>query len=344
MGKKWVRVIVLGMLVALFMTSTSLQAYAKDKVYTLRIQSMFPKGTPFYHANEVVFERLSRMSNGRLKFMLFPAGSIVGSYELPGAIGKGTLDGGTTAGAYLAGKDLGYMFFTYIPGGGGITEEQGRAWWLFGGGLELARKAYAKLNLYYVAPQFGTPEVLISRVPIRTIEDFKGKRARFTGLAASIAKELGISVTDIPTEEQYTALETGLLDIVDPVGPPLIIYAQGMYEVAPFLITPGWHQVNTAVDFVFNLEKWKTLPPDLQLMIERESLCGALEGLFNTQMLNNAAMNKMVKKGVTVIRLPDEDVAKISQIAQKYINQLSTKSPLAAEIWKSMCDYVKKFE
>src|SRR5438093_1026229 len=75
-----------------------------------------------------------------------------------------------------------------------------------------------------------------SKVPIRSFEEFRGKRVRFPGgMIAEIFAHAGVSTVILPGGEVRSALERGVIDAADFVG-PANNYDLGFADVAKYII------------------------------------------------------------------------------------------------------------
>jgi TRAP-type mannitol/chloroaromatic compound transport system substrate-binding protein len=313
-------------------------AQKPDKVYTLRMQAMHPAGTGAYQRLVEITEKIEKTTGGRVQIKSFPAGALVGTHELPKAISDGVIDMGIIASAFMGGIDPGFMLFTTIPGGMGY--EEARLWFHFGGGLELLRESYIPHNIHILQPFFGTEEPLMSTVPIRTFDDFKGLSARFPGLGIMVATKMGMSVIDLPIEEHYTSMATGVLDVIDPSGAFEVVFSMGLHEAAPYAILPGWHQPFTQVELAINLAKWNELPDNLKAILEAEFMASAYNDYMATQMAETRAIQMMKEAGVEFIRLPEEEVNRILALTDTLMAERWSKmSPLATKIANSMKEF-----
>lgn len=78
--------------------------------------------------------------------------------------------------------------------------------------------------------------LICSKVPIRSFEEFKGKKIRYPGgMIAEIYASAGVSTVLLPGGEVYPALEKGVLDASDSVG-AAVNYYLGFAEVAKYII------------------------------------------------------------------------------------------------------------
>jgi TRAP-type mannitol/chloroaromatic compound transport system substrate-binding protein len=94
------------------------------------------------------------------------------------------------------------------------------AWSYQGDGLKLMEETYAAFNLVPrpgpgVAPQMAG----WFKKKISTIGDYKGLKMRIAGLGGKVIGRAGGSAVVIPGSEIYAALERGVIDAAEWVGP-----------------------------------------------------------------------------------------------------------------------------
>lgn len=104
--------------------------------------------------------------------------------------------------------------------------------------------------------------VMVSTKPIKTPEDFKGKRIITPGTFAPLWFEpLGGTRVWIPLPELYVGLERGLLD--GALLEPGMIWSGRLHEVAKYFIDVNFG-ASAAIGMWMNLDTWKALPPEVQ--------------------------------------------------------------------------------
>jgi hypothetical protein len=118
-------------------------------------------------------------------------------------------------------------------------------WFWKQGGIELVRDSYEKLGVYYLAPTIYGQEPIHAKSSIHSLDDMKGKKARFVGLALPVMQKLEVAATPMATAEVYDALAKGVIDFADRGG-LAANYDVGLYEVSKYIILPGFHQPVTA--------------------------------------------------------------------------------------------------
>jgi TRAP-type mannitol/chloroaromatic compound transport system substrate-binding protein len=178
---------------------------------------------------------IEEATGGRIQIELHPIGALVPPMETFDAVATGAVDLSLKTSMWWGGKEPAMVLLTSLPGS--FTHwYQLDFWYWRHGGIDLAREAFAKHNIYFVGPAaFGTPpfgaEMVMSRVPIRSIDDYKGLKVRSGGAAAKWFEAVGASVVSIPGPEISAALEKGVVDAAEWVGPTLN-WGLGLHELA----------------------------------------------------------------------------------------------------------------
>lgn len=107
---------------------------------------------------------------------------------------------------------------------------------------------------------------LITREPINSIEDFKGKRIRGYGVSTDVIEGLGGTAVPMAAPEVYTALERGVLDGV--YGFDFITaVAYNLHEIAPHFTDIG-DGPHAPAATVMNIDYWNSLPDNIQALCD----------------------------------------------------------------------------
>ena len=94
---------------------------------------------------ERLAKRIGELSDGRLQIQVFAAGELVPPFESFQAVSDGTVEVGSGASYYWAGKEPATQWFAAVPFG---MNAQGMAAWFHGGdGLKLWEEVYAPFGL-----------------------------------------------------------------------------------------------------------------------------------------------------------------------------------------------------
>lgn len=124
----------------------------------------------------------------------------------------------------------------------------------------------------YIAFQ---PSDILSKKPIRKLEDLQGLKVGAQGFSPEVAKALGVALVNLPYPELYTALQQGVIDAVfwvDAGFVPFKLHEVAKYHTALALNGGGaWT--------CFNTEAVGKLSPDLQQLFMQGLEPFAMQGV-----------------------------------------------------------------
>jgi TRAP-type mannitol/chloroaromatic compound transport system substrate-binding protein len=312
-----------------------------------RVQSAWDAGTAGYTAFQKYCANVKQLSEGKLEFQPLPAGAVVGTFEMFDAVKNGVLDAMHCFTIYWAVKLPATAFLSSYPLGLD-RPDQWETWFYELGGLQIARKAYQPHNMFYVGPIQHDLNLIHSKVPIRSFEEFKGKKIRFPGgMIAEIFSYAGVSTVILPGAEVYQALERGILDASDFVG-PAVNYDLGFSEVAKYIVmgpptTPCLHQPVDLMDLAVSLPKWNALSKHVQEIVIAATRQHSWDQYAFIQKENIAAWTKYREKGVQIIRLSEADIQKFRRYAIPMWFKWAKRDALAREAFASQLAFMKTF-
>jgi TRAP-type mannitol/chloroaromatic compound transport system substrate-binding protein len=310
-----------------------------------RIQTAWDAGTAGYTAFQKFCANVRELSEGKLLFQPFPAGSLVGTFEMFDAVKGGVFDAMHVFTTYWSGKMPVAAFLSSYPLGLD-RPDQWETWFYELGGLQIARKAYRAHNMFYVGPVQHDLNLIHSKIPIRSFEEFKGKKIRFPGgMTAEIFKHAGVSTSILPGGEVYQALERSVIDASDFVG-PAVNYNLNFGEVAKYIImgppsTPCLHQPVDLMDLTVNIAKWTALSKHLQEIVIAATRQHSWNHYAYIQKENIAAWEKFKAQKVQVLRLSEDDVQKFRRYAIPMWFSWAKRDPLAKEAFASQLAFMR---
>jgi TRAP-type mannitol/chloroaromatic compound transport system substrate-binding protein len=278
-----------------------------------RMQSSFPRSldTVFGGATYLA-QRVSKLTEGRFEIQPFAAGEIVGGLQVLDAVQNGTIDCGHTAGFYYLGKSPALVFDTGVPFG--MTPRQHTAWMRYGGGLELMREMYAPFGvIQFPAGNTGAQMGGWFRKEIKTVDDLRGLRMRAAGFLGTVFAKLGVVVQQIPAGDIYPALERGVLDAVEWVG-PYDDEKLGFNKIASFYYGPGVLELGASIAMIVGTAKWNELPPLYKEAFETACADANQDMLAKYDAYNVQALRRLVGAGVQ-LRFWSNDIMKALQTA-----------------------------
>jgi TRAP-type mannitol/chloroaromatic compound transport system substrate-binding protein len=312
-----------------------------------RVQTAHVAGTVGYRAFQKYCANVKLLSEGKVEFQPSPADAIVGTFEMFEAVKEGRLDAMHCFTVYWPGRIPVAAFLTSYP----LAldrPDQWETWFYELGGLQIARKAFQAHNMFYVGPIQHDLNIIHSKVPIRSFEEFKGKRIRLPGgMTAEIFSHAGVSTVILRGGEVYPALETGAIDAADFIG-PAVNYDLHFADVAKYIImgpptTPCLHQPVDLMDLSVNLVKWNALSKHLQEMVIAATRQHSWDHYAYIQKENIAAWDKYKAKGVQIIRLSEPDIQKFRRFAIPMWFKWAKRDALAKEAFASQLAFMKTF-
>jgi TRAP-type mannitol/chloroaromatic compound transport system substrate-binding protein len=306
-----------------------------------RIQTSWPAGVglaTFKSWCATIVEK----TGGELEFKGFGAKDVVGDFELFDAVKNGVLDAMNSFTLYWAGKLPATAFLSSYTLGPRYPHE----WDVFFyslGGLEVARDVFAKQGMYYVNRIHHGANIIHSKVPIRSIEDFRDLKLRVPGgMIAETFAAAGAKTTLLPGGEVFAALEKGTIDAADYTG-PAVNWDLGFQQVTKYISMgpPGLMSVYQPVDMmdlVVNMGVWNKLSSKMKSFVDTEvqAYSNAHHGAI--QKADMAAWEKFEKAGTEVSRLSAEDVEKFTKIAVPIWFKWANKDKDAARLFKPQLD------
>ena len=318
------------------------QVAGEQQVFHWRMVTMWPKNFPgLGSAPERFADNVARMSDGRLQIKVHGAGEIVPALGVFDAVSLGNVEMGHGASYYWGGKLKGAAFFTTVPFG--LTAQEQNGWLYFGGGIELWREAYEPYNLVPLAGgNSGLQMAGWFNREINSIEDLQGLKMRMPGIAGTVLGRLGGTPVTLPGGEIYTALQTGVIDATEWVG-PYNDQAFGLYEAAKYYYYPGWHEPGSTLEMIVNKQALESLPADLQAIVEVAARAANQDMLDEYTARNTDALQSLIENhGVQMKRLPDDVLLSLRETSDQVVREMVAGDELAERIYHSWRDYRDK--
>jgi TRAP-type mannitol/chloroaromatic compound transport system substrate-binding protein len=279
---------------------------------------------------------VEEMSGGRFRIEVFPGGQIMPQFDCFDAASKGTIEAFMGAPYYWPEKEPAVQWFSTVPFGmdpAGMT-----AWYYQGDGLRLWEETYAAFNLVPrpgpgIAPQMAG----WFRRKINTIGDYRGLKMRIPGLGGKVVAKAGGTVVLTPAADIYAALERGVIDASEWIG-PYDDMKLGLHNTARYYYYPGWHEPGTVTGFGFNKKAYDALPVDLRLTLDHAAEVVQIYGLTDYHVKNAIALERLkveFKGKVEVVQFPVPVLRDLKKLATEVVREESEKTPMARKVHAS---------
>lgn len=320
-------------------------ASAQGAGRTLRIQSSWQPGTTGFRIFEAWCDGLIELTDGEVGMKAFPAGAVAGDFQLVDAVRNGVLDGMNLFTVYWAGRMPAGVFLSAYPMGLNHPHHWDMLFNSYGGN-EVARELYQKNGLHFVGHVHHDMNLIHSKRPIRSLDDFNGLLLRVPGgIVADCFAAIGARTTLLPGSEVYPALERGTIEAADYTG-PAVNYDLGFQQVTDYIVmgppsTPCLHQPVDLMDISVSQRVWNSLSPRMQELLPQLVKAYSAIHYAGIQEANRAAWPKFAEAGVEVTRLSEEDAARFRQVAIPKWFEWANKDKDAARLFKLHLDVMQ---
>jgi TRAP-type C4-dicarboxylate transport system substrate-binding protein len=238
--------------------------------------------------------------------------------------------------------DIGYSHVYYTPGRMPVTE---------GAGLPLGvPSAYVGAHMTYdfinkfqpkewskvklLAIHDNAPSMVITKTPVRKLEDMKGQTIRAPGVPGNIVKALGGTPSPTPMMDVYDSLAKGVNDGV--WGPWEVLKTFRFGEVTKY-VTVCW-QIGASFPFylAMNKKSYNKLPRDLQTLVDVMS--GEYQERYALMWNEIEFAGKAfgTTKGMEYIELSDQEGARWQEAVEPaiatYIQDMAKKGYKESEV------------
>lgn len=316
-------------------------AIAQNKI-EWRMVTPWPRHAPGVGVNaQRLADKINEMSGGRLTVKLFAAGELVPPFECFDAVQTGTADMAHGSPYFWQGKSQAMHYFTGVPFG--LTAWEMGAWLRFGGGQELWDELYGQFGLKgFYAGSSGVQAGGWFRSEINSLDDLKGLKMRIAGLGGAVLRKLGAQVILTPPGEIFPAMQSGVVDAAEWVGPWNDL-AFGLHKIAKHYYSPSFHEGSAALECIVDKEKFAALPADLQKIVEYAAAASSDEALFDFTRHNARFLEVLVKEhGVILHTWPEDIVNALGKAAQEVMAELAATDAMTAKVSDSYMAYLKE--
>jgi TRAP-type mannitol/chloroaromatic compound transport system substrate-binding protein len=317
-------------------------AIAQGQTRRWRMVTSWPKRLPGPGMSaERIAQRIGALSGGRLEIAVSAAGEIVPAFEVLDAVGSGVAEMGHSAAFYWQGKEPAAAFFTTVPFG--LTPDEHVAWIDAGGGQALWDALYAPFGAKpFMGGNTGVSMGGWFRREIKSRDDVRGLKIRALGLGGEVYRRLGVIPQTTAPGEILVALQSGVIDGAEFVGPGSDI-ALGLYRFAPFYYGPGFNKPNGTGECIVALKAWEGLDAELKAIVTHACAAEASFALAEMERLNIEALATLTARdNMQLCIFPADLVAAARSTAAGVLAELADRSAAARQVHESYMAFRRK--
>ena len=303
-------------LVVVLLATTLISGCASEPAGPIEISyvTLLPKTQASMYVNFPAMDKIEEKSNGRIIFVNRGAGEAIPQNEQAPSVQRGVVDAAWTA------TDL---YASVVPGAAMISLAEISAYEDRNtGAYDLLVEMHEKAGLRFICREASPPGqsfAMMVNKKVNTPQELAGLKMVGFGIWDRVAASLGMSPVNVAFEEYYTAMQQGLIDAVG--SSPSLFARTNLAEVAGYVVKPPFYSITLA--FIMNLDKWNSIPKDLQTLIIDTMFEEAPQIEDDLIAENNVAFNKIIDTGAELIEFTGAD-------AEWYLGQLNGA---AYEFW-----------
>jgi TRAP-type transport system periplasmic protein len=271
------------------------KAPAKAAQFEFKCGSHEPRDHPSSIRLKQMFDTVEQESAGRIHVQFFPDSQLGGDATMFTQLRLGALhflfmNAGVLA-SVVPPADISFLGFAYKDADEGFRVLNGPL-----GDYIRAEAAAKGIHGFRTMWDDGVSHVGSGTHPIRVPEDLAGFKIRTPSsrITVDLFRALGASPTPLDPAEVYTALQTKLVD-----GETLtlvMLETSRWYEVQKYvsLTNHAW----SGLWMLANGDTWKSLPPDLQEIMERNNTKSAMLEHRDNKIATASVADKLTRQGM----------------------------------------------
>lgn len=305
---------------------------------TWRLTSSFPKSLDtIYGAAETMADHVRAATGGNFDIQVFAGSELVPGGLAYDAVADGTVEMCHTASYYYWGNDPTFQLGTATPFV--LNARMQNAWFYQRGGNDMLNEFYHTKGVHaFPTGNTGAQMGGWFRKEINTVDDLKGLKFRLGGFAGAILAKNGVVPQSQPPAEIYPALETGVIDAAEWIG-PYDDQKLGFYKVAKYYYYPGFWEGGTCLHSFINKEKWDGLPAHYQAILGDACAYANADMLAKYDAKNPAAVRQLVADGAVLRPFSQDILSAAYDAAQEVYAEFTAKSASFKKIYDSQRAY-----
>lgn len=314
---------------------------AAQPIIKWRMPTAFPASLDILHgAAHRLAKIVASMSAGRFQIEVYPAGQIVPALGVFDACSAGTVQAFMGASYYWDQREPANSWFCTVPFG--MNPQGMMAWYHQGDGMKLWEETYSAFGLVprpgiSIAPQMAG----WFRRKINSVSDFKGLKMRIPGLGGQVVARLGGNVVLTAGGEIFAALERGVIDASEWIG-PYDDMKLGLQNTARYYYYPGWHEPGTTLEFTFNKKAYDALPADMKQILDHATAATWAAAIPEWESKNAIALARLRSEyqgRVEIAVLPSSVLLDLKKVSAEVVRHESERSPMARRVYASFSKF-----
>lgn len=305
--------------------------------------STWPASFELIEIDKKWVEIVNKLAEDELKIDFFEGGSLVPSGEVFSAVESGTINAGGDWPGYWAGRNPAFSSLgTHVSLFNAVDYANWIQQW---GGADIYNEVYGQFGMVYIPYGITNSEAgFHTNAPIATLEDFKGKRLRVSGLEQGrVLESIGGTQVSMAAQELYQSLERNVIDGAE-FSTPNVDVSAGLHQVTKHWTTPGWHQSSSVFGVMINKKDWDALSDKTKEKLKIAADATMLWSISYTEKRAAEGLRTFQKAGVEIHRLDEKALETIQNNAHAAMIDVACSNPTAAKVYLSQVEYLHDYK
>lgn len=286
----------------------------------LRYAGNLPLDHHVTRGQDLLAKLIEQKTGGKVKVQVYPAGQLFADKDMMKAVPSGAVEMAEVTLSQWTGM-VPNLLLLDLPL---FFKDRRHVWRVVDGEAgEILKTDLEKVDvklLYWM--DYGAAD-FICKKPLRTLEDFKGKRLRAFGeLGTVVIQSLGAAPTFLGAGEVYMALQRGTID--GATSGTTSFYERKLYEVTKHVTHADYAFVMFGV--LMNLKKWNELPSDIQKTILACAKEAQEWGRKEAEKMDKECLELLKQKGMEVYVVPEKEKQRWKQASQPAVDRFLKRS------------------
>lgn len=288
-------------------------------------------------------DELEKRTNGRLKFDRYDGGSLAPGPALLEAVSTGIADVAGICPPYFP-AELPLHQVTVLPGFAVYPYPRAMASYKIYDRVPEMKAELTKYKVKLISIQSLKSMGVVTRQPVRTLADLKGKKLRVLGYQAELLAALGGVPISMPTSDIYEAISKKTID--GHIHDASAVIAFGTHELCKYYTEYNFG--NAVFLMAMRQQVFDSLPKDIQKIITDLTEEGIKISVEVNARDNKACEDKMRQLGIEFIKPTPDEEAKITaatdQIVSKWIKGEEAKGRPGQKVVTGMKELIKQYK
>ncbi|MBI5521155.1 MAG: TRAP transporter substrate-binding protein [Desulfarculus sp.] len=329
----------MGLLLTLALVALAWPAQAEQKVIKLKYTNFFPPPHKNSQLTEQWCKEVEKRTGGRVKISYFPGNTLTPPTQTYDSVIKGIADIGMSLLAYSPGRfPLSEVLTLPLGYTSGYQSTKTANAFL----QKFQPKEFSEVKVMYLHAH--GPGLVHTKKALTSMSDVKGLRIRVNADVAGIAEAIGATPVTLPITESYDGMQKGLLDGL--LLPMDTLKGWRFAEVTKTTFENHGMSYAATIFAVMNKDKWNSLPPDVQKIIEEINAEWIEKQGQQWNELDQEARQFGQEKGVTMVKATPQEEAEVAEkmkpLFAKYVKGAQEKGLPGQEALDFCREYMKQ--